>query len=386
MKLNNLKIYYSLISINNLWFITSSWLFFWLKFMTIQEVGFIDAIAFMIGILFEFPAGIVSDKLNRKSVIVLSQVFQFLGSFVVTLAVNQNEIAIGFIIFQLGTALYFSTIESFGFESSNEFGLDYIKVVNKSTNLSNIFYLISVLIGGYLYTINQNFPNFLFSVSFLIGLLLALQIQNLPKEELITKNFGIRDLNQKFDLKTIFYFIFLLSLSFSFDYGFLKLVLLESFTTVQNNFIYLIVGTFFSILISSWLVTKVKDVHFSLQCVFYLLCFVLLLSFINPHSELLLFYILSFIVIFTNQLFLNYVNVRLDDSTRASAISFLGFIYKFPYVLLSVIYGISIEKLNISAYFLWLGLAFIILRIIVKFGLKLSYNWIFERGRSSVAE
>ena len=245
--------------------------------MTIQEVGFIDAIAFMIGILFEFPAGIVSDKLNRKSVIVLSQVFQFLGSFVVTLAVNQNEIAIGFIIFQLGTALYFSTIESFGFESSNEFGLDYIKVVNKSTNLSNIFYLISVLIGGYLYTINQNFPNFLFSVSFLIGLLLALQIQNLPKEELITKNFGIRDLNQKFDLKTIFYFIFLLSLSFSFDYGFLKLVLLESFTTVQNNFIYLIVGTFFSILISSWLVTKVIDVHFSLLCGCYLLCFVLLL-------------------------------------------------------------------------------------------------------------
>ncbi|NBO17435.1 MAG: hypothetical protein EBV07_00875, partial [Proteobacteria bacterium] len=93
--------------------------------MSISEVGVIDAIAFSIGILIEIPSGLISDRLGRKYSLILASFFQFLGSFLITISFNKFEIAAGFIIFQIGTALFSGTIEAFGYEEASKNNLDY---------------------------------------------------------------------------------------------------------------------------------------------------------------------------------------------------------------------------------------------------------------------
>lgn len=386
MKLTNLKIYYSLLSLNNLWFITSSWLFFWLKFMTIGEVGLIDSVAFLIGILFEFPSGIISDRFGRKKTLILSNIFQFTGSLIITLAESKLQIGIGFAIFQLGVALFSGTIESFGYESSVTQKESYEKVLINSNNYSNFSFLFSLLVGGYLYNYNNNLPNLLLTLNYLISFLICLFIQSQKPVESEANSFDLKKLPSKFSFKLISYFLFLLSIAFCFDFGFLKLIILKEFTTPQTNYWFIGLGVVIGTFLSNYFLQKNWSFHKNLKILFFVLIALLLPSFYTTYHLLVVFLMFSFVVIFTNQLFLKYVNERLLDQERASVISFFNFLYKTPYVFLALILGYSFEQHPASLILGYFGLFSLFLYLVVKISFKLGYNMLFERGRSSVAE
>lgn len=336
MVFTNLRIYYSLILFNNFWFITSNWLNFWLKYMTLKEVGIIDAIAFLVGILFEFPSGIISDKLGRKQTLLLSQSLQILGSLLVTLSSSLVEIGVGFVIFQIGTAFYSGTIESFGYESGVLANKNYEKVLINSGFLSNFGYLSSLIIGGFLYTTDNNLPNILFTANFLVGLLLSILIKDtLIKEDELTKTL----VNSKFNLPILALFIILMTLSFSFDYGFLKLIILENFADLNTNYWYIFIATLLSLFFSSLLIPRIINIKKSL-----LLCLVCLMGsvILGIFTYIPLFFVLSFLAIFIYQLSLKYINERVSDSKRASFISLFNLVYKLPYVLIALLLGYNL--------------------------------------------
>lgn len=386
MKLTNLKIYYSLLSLNNLWFITSSWLFFWLKFMTLGEVGIIDSLAFLIGILFEFPSGLISDRFGRKFTLILSNIFQFAGSFLIALAESKFQIGIGFAIFQLGVALFSGTIESFGYESSVIEKESYEKVLVNSNNYSNFSFLFSLVIGGFLYNVNNNLPNILLTLNYLVSFVLCFFIISQKQDLQESEYFNFKNLPKKFSFKLISYFLFLLSIAFCFDYGFLKLIILKEFTTPESNYWYIGAGVVIGTFLSNFFLQKNWSFHTNLKIIFFTLISLLLPSFYTSIHLLLLFLSFSFIVIFTNQLFLKYVNERLEDRERAGAISFFNFLYKTPYVFLALILGYSFDQHPAGLILGYIGLFSLILYFFVKISFKLSYNMLFERGRSSVAE
>lgn len=339
MKITNLKIYFVLVLFNNFWFITSNWLNFWLKYMTLKEVGIIDAIAFMVGILLEFPSGIISDKLGRKQTLLISQSLQFLGSVIITISSSVLEIGIGFVIFQIGVAFYSGTVEAFGYESSVLETKDYTKILILSTYLTNFAYLSSLIIGGYLYLIDSAIPNTLFALNFLIGYIASIFIQTYGQKS-IPEDSSNNDINyRKFNVFTLFLFVSLMAITFSFDYGFLKLVILEKFSSLDNNYFYIFFATILSIPVSNWFLTKFKSYNRVL-----VLCFLSVgISFILfNYSAIPLFCILSFLTIFIYQISLKYLNDKVNDFQRARVISLFNLCYKLPYVLIALILGYNL--------------------------------------------
>ncbi len=349
--------------------------------MTIKDVGVIDSLAFFIGIMFEFPSGIISDKLGRKFTLILSQGFQFAGSLIITVATTGFQIGLGFIIFQLGVALFSGTIESFGYEASVQDKKDYDKVLVKASSISTFSYLISLIIGGYFYTINNNLPNIMWTVNYLFGFLFSLLIINIPK--VVTKEDakkGYRSLLKSLNFKSISYLLFFLSICFAFDYGFLKLVLLDKFSDVSNNYMYIVIGSLLGIGFSNYLITKNWELHKTLRFGFLSLSFLFLVSYLWNQLEILIFFVFSFLVIFSNQLFLKYINNKVSDDERAGVISFFSFMYKFPYVILALFLGFSLQSQDISVSIWYLGLAMVTAYVLVKIGTKLRYNSLFEKG------
>jgi MFS family permease len=304
--------------------------------MSLKEVGVIDAIGFLIGILLEFPSGVISDRLGRKQTLLISQSLQFLGSLLITLSSNLFEIGWGFAIFQIGVAFYSGTIESFGYESGVNLNQNYTHVLVRSGFITNFSYLGSLLIGGYLYALNNNFPNLLFSINFLVGVLLCFFINdNFIYQE------SISDLgsNSKFSLAIVTGFVVIMTLVFSFDYGFLKLFLLEKFSATNTNYWFIFFSTSVSLLITSLILSRITNYSKSLVFSFFLIVFsILSLRF----TYIILFFTLSFLAVFCYQLYLKYFNERLENKDRAGAISLFNLFYKLPYVLIALFLGYNL--------------------------------------------
>ena len=268
-----------------------------------MEVGIIDALAFLVGILFEFPSGLISDRWGRKNSLILSQLFQFAGSFVITFSSNLYEIGIGFIIFQLGVAMFSGSIESFGYESTRDSSLDYKNTLSVSSFLNNFGYLISLVIGGYLYLINNNYPNILFSITFFIGFLMCFLInenkvydtKEFEESNLKADLLKFRKILKQLDLKLIIYLTFLSSIVFAFDYGFIKLLILESFAGLESNYWYIFGFTFLS-LIGSFFMLRSKISYLSqLRTMFMVLVIVVFIVFKESSLIWILFGLLRFL-------------------------------------------------------------------------------------------
>jgi MFS family permease len=52
----------------NLWFVEAIWLYFYRVFMTDGQVGTLDSVAFLIGLLVEVPSGALADKFGRARI------------------------------------------------------------------------------------------------------------------------------------------------------------------------------------------------------------------------------------------------------------------------------------------------------------------------------
>ena len=389
--MKNLRVYFSLVLLNNFWFITSNWLHFWLKYMTLKEVGIIDALAFLVGILFEFPSGLISDRWGRKNSLILSQLFQFAGSFVITFSSNLYEIGIGFIIFQLGVAMFSGSIESFGYESTRDSGLDYKNTLSVSSFLNNFGYLTSLVIGGYLYLINNNYPNILFSITFFIGFMMCFLIhenkvydtKEVEESNIKADLLKFRKVLKHLDIKMIIYLTFLSSIVFAFDYGFIKLLILESFAGLESNYWYIFGFTFLSLL-GSFLMLRSKMSYLSqLRAMFGVLVVVIFIVFKESSLIWILFGLLSFFAIYTVQISLSYFNELVSDENRAGFLSIFALFFKLPYVFIALVLGEFLTKTNLLEL---LYPSFLLMVCMYLIG-KLSYNIAVNKwGRSSVAE
>lgn len=381
----NIFIYYSITTFNNFWFITSSWVNYWLKYMSVAEIGIIDAIAFAVGVLIEIPSGFISDRLGRKFSLIMASFFQFLGSFIITISLDKYEIAIGFILFQVGNSLFSGTIEAFGYEESIKNNLNYEKILLKSQYFATFGNLFSLFVGGYFYLVNKNIPNFLWSLNYLISLIFAIFIivNNQPSlfEDLTSSSkLKIKDYLHNFNFQTSLYLVIISSVVFSFDYGFLKLLIMDSFSSIETNYYILAVTLSFSLVLSRYLILKSKNYEFIVKTIYFLLITVFIFNSYIYQSSILIFVILTFLTIYLFQISLNYINTRVRDSVRASFISMFNFVYKIPYIFIALFLGFGIERVEISTTLFFLGVFMCLFAFFSKFLSKIVYNKPLDTG------
>jgi MFS family permease len=381
----NIFIYYSINTFNNFWFITSSWVNYWLKYMSVSEIGIIDALAFGIGVLVEIPSGLISDRLGRKLSLIIASFFQFLGSFIITISLDKFEIAAGFIIFQIGTSLFSGTIEAFGYEECIHNNLKYENLLLKSQYLASFGHLFSLIIGGYFYLVNKNIPNFLWSLNYLISLILSILIVTSSQPSLFenlenSSKLRIRDFIHNFNFKTVFYLVVISSIVFSFDYGFLKLLIMDSFSTIENNYYILSITVLISLILNRYLIKKTKNYENIVKIIYITMALLFIFNENIYQSYVLIFLFLTFLTIYLFQISLNYINTRVRDSVRASFISIFNFAYKIPYIVLSIILGFGIDSLSIAKTLYFIGIFMIFLLVFYKFLYKIVYNKPLDTG------
>lgn len=167
-------------TLTNLWFLGAVWLYFYRIFITDQQVGLLDGMAFAIGLLAEVPSGALADKFGRDRVVRLGQVLaggglliQAAGSSFVPFFVGQTIMMIG-VSFVSGAdeALFFEKLK-FKRDSTN-----WRKLVTRGSQVALIATLTATVVGGWLHTINPRIPWVLTGLAFVVAAVLIWPIKD----------------------------------------------------------------------------------------------------------------------------------------------------------------------------------------------------------------
>ena len=84
--IRNISIYYLLAIFLNGWFVVPNWVFFYSRYLTIAQIGLIDGLSILIGMLLQVPTGALSDMLGKKRTIIFGSTSIILGSVLVLFA------------------------------------------------------------------------------------------------------------------------------------------------------------------------------------------------------------------------------------------------------------------------------------------------------------
>ena len=76
----NIYLFYLLSATMNFWFIASNWIYFWTKYMTFGQLGWVDAAGFGFAILLEIPSGAIADLFGKRKTILFGMIAPAIGS------------------------------------------------------------------------------------------------------------------------------------------------------------------------------------------------------------------------------------------------------------------------------------------------------------------
>lgn len=165
---------------SNMWFFGTVWLYFYRLYITDQQVGLLDGMAFAIGLLAEVPSGALADKFGRDKMVRLGQILlasgiliQVLGSSFTPFFVGQSVMMIGFgFISGADDALFFESLK-FKRDSTS-----WRKLVTRGQQFALTATLVATVIGGWLHTINPRVPWILTSLAFVLATFLIWPVKD----------------------------------------------------------------------------------------------------------------------------------------------------------------------------------------------------------------
>lgn len=230
-------------TLTNLWFVGAVWLYFYRIFITDQQVGILDGMAFAIGLIAEVPSGALADKFGRSKIVRIGHVLagtglimQGLGSSFVPFFVGQAILMVG-VSFASGAdeALFFQKLK---FRKDS---VEWRKLVTKGAQGALLGSLVAIVAGGWLHSINPRIPWILTGLTFIGAAILIWtikdeKIQSVKKSlssELTDYLVDIRTGFHMFRLPRLFLYVPLIvivqGLFYAVGWGLLRLILLDRF-------------------------------------------------------------------------------------------------------------------------------------------------------------
>jgi MFS family permease len=227
----------------NLWFLGAVWLYFYRLFITDQQVGFLDGMAFAIGLLAEVPSGALADRFGRDKMTKLGQILagsglliQAAGSSFMPFFVGQSVMMVG-VSFASGAdeALFFNKLR-FSRDS-----VHWRKLVTRGSQVALLGTLVATLGGGIMQHSNPRLPWILTGSSFIVSAITIWSIKD-ERPKIARQKFKaevnayLKDIRQGFRQfaapKLWLYVPIILTvqgLFYTAGYGLLRLVLLSRF-------------------------------------------------------------------------------------------------------------------------------------------------------------
>lgn len=386
-QISNIKWFYLLSALNNVWFIEGNWFFFWMRFMSSTELGILDASVFAYGLIAEIPSGAIADLLGKRKSLIVSMFLSSAGTMFMALAQGFWHLAIGFIIAQTGWALYSGAAEALAYDSLADKSEEksYDDVISASSSINRIVTVITILLGGLFYTWHFRSTHFLWSLSGFAAIFVAYKLAE-PKidtEKFSFSNYiqqlinGSRVLLNKKLRFFIFIIIALLGGDFMFNWGLIKPAVGEMFGFMaQSQAILFSSFTAISAILVAF-IPQIRKILSDKQGLF-LLTIVMGLGFLLSslplgYVGLIPMFVIALAGSFAHPWMSIVVNREVESRHRATALSTVALLAKLPYVLLAVIAGKMIEMNQLSIFMLAVGL-FILASTVVTFALKKLVN------------
>jgi len=370
--------------LTNLWFVGAVWLYFYRIFITDQQVGILDGMAFAIGLIAEVPSGALADKFGRDRMVRIGQILagsglliQAVGSSFMPFFVGQSVMMIG-VSFVSGAdeALFFDRLK-FDRASSS-----WRRLLTRGSQVALIGTLAATIAGGWLHTINPRIPWILTGLSLVASAFLIWSVKDDRQKE-SRKGFVPELRGYLHDIKTGFtefrlpklwiyvpIIITVQGLFYTTGYGLLRMVLLGRF-----NF-----SPFWGsvAIASSGLITigllalmhKYADNLSEKRVLIFIslsAASALLLSLANIGMW-------GYIVIFTlyagEHLLYPFmsetINYHATERQRATILSVASFLRTLPYVILAPVIGYLSTNGKLNFFLLaWAGLIFIAVQIYI---------------------
>ena len=171
----NITVFYALTIAKHTVFVEGNWFFFWLRVMTHQQMGWVDATAFSFGLMMEIPTGAISDMFGKRKTLLLAMLLCAIGYAIMGFNQSIAGLMVGFLIALVGGAFYSGADEALAYETlkmqNNEKGFE--RVISNANMLGIISLIIASLVGGLLYAIDVRLPYFAWGAAALVGFFCA---------------------------------------------------------------------------------------------------------------------------------------------------------------------------------------------------------------------
>ena len=136
-------------------FMGAVWLYFYRIFISDQQVGILDGMAFAIGLLAEVPSGALADKFGRSKVIKVGQLLAGLGFFMQAFGSGFIPFFVGQAITMIGISFMSGADDALFFAKLNfdKNSLHWRKLLTRGSQASLIASVFALIIGGFLHLI-----------------------------------------------------------------------------------------------------------------------------------------------------------------------------------------------------------------------------------------
>lgn len=152
------------------------------KGMSLVEIGILESIYHITGLLFELPTGAIADLYGKKFCIVLGRILSVISCILFIVSVNFWGFAIAFIIGSAARNLHSGAAEALVFDSLKELGEEdrYKRIWGNLSFAMSIAQGIAVLLGGILADVKFLYAYLLGTMLQVIALIIAGNFTELP--------------------------------------------------------------------------------------------------------------------------------------------------------------------------------------------------------------
>lgn len=383
----NIAIFYRLTGLTNLWFLAGNWIFYWLRFLTYGQLGTMDALCFLFGLLMEIPSGAIADLIGKRKSIILAMILASSGFLMMGSSNSIPPLWIGFLLAQAGWAFYSGAAEALTYDSLVDARQEshFDKVISASGSIATITTVLGTLTGGVMYYFYDRSTHLGMGIGYLIAFFVAMRLVE-PKTD--TEKFDLKnwwgtlvDGSKQLGLPSIRPFIIviltLMGAEYMYEWGLLKPAIATSFGFMDRSQAIIFAGLG---LLNAYLVRHLPKLRkkISDKRGLYLLTMTMGIGFLISTLPLKIFGLIPMLLIAISG-YLVYpwisivVNQQIDPKHRATALSAVALLTKIPYVILAILAGKMIESGQ-----LWIFSSGVGVVIIVSMGI----NIIIARSQS----
>lgn len=366
----------------NVWFLGAVWLYFYRLFITDQQVGVLDGMAFAIGMLAEVPSGALADKFGRDKLVRLGHISLGLGLVIQAASSSFVPLFLGQAIVVIGLSLVSGADDALFYDRLNfsKSSKAWRKLVTRGTQVALIGTMFANSIGGWIHTINPRVPWYMTGVAFFVAAMLIWPVKDTRK----------RSARQKFipelksyliDIKTGFLefrkpqlwiyvpiIITVQGVFYASGYGLLRLVLLDRFTfSPFLGGVAVASSSLITVGILAWMhkhADKLNEKHV-ITCISLSGAASLLLAVADiglwGYIVILSLYAAEHIL----QPFMSEVlNIHASEKHRATVLSVASFMRMLPYIVLAPLIG-ALNQNGDLEFFLITWSIFIVLAVLI---------------------